>query len=197
MTGARNRRNGPLKQLATNGFELDVREREKAASREYLECPKRKEPRKAGLCSSPEIQEALLLGVPVGVNGSEVLPLFRKIFEGKNGGYRANRDASAAIDTFDGIDIEHRFALMIGFVLARVDAVHRTNVNARRVLGVDARFGNHISHATSPLLRVKGRDRFRNAAGNSPNKIGRQPNSSMYLFYAGATGFSTGQKRLE
>src|SRR5260370_38235991 len=93
----------------------------------------------------------LFLVVPVGIHGSKLLPLFGKIFEGKDSSHGTNRDASAAIDAFDGIDVQHRFALIGRFVFARVDAVHGADVNTGSVLGVDARFGNHVSHTQSPL----------------------------------------------
>jgi len=43
---------------------------------------------------------------------------------------------------------------MFGFVLARVDAVHRAHVHTGGVLGADARFGDYISHSASPLFRA-------------------------------------------
>jgi hypothetical protein len=36
-----------------------------------------------------------------------------------------------------------------------VNAVHGADVNTGSVLGVDARFGNHVSHTKSPLAGRK------------------------------------------
>src|SRR5437879_4785949 len=153
-----------LLRTPTNGIGLDVINRQKAASENLPGAgggSKKKEPRKSGAPQRDKFRcpasVRLLLFVPVGVHGGELLPLLRKIFKSENRSHRANRDASAAIDAFHRIDVEHRFGLVGRLVLARVDAVHRTDINTRGVFGVDARFGNHISHANSPSLRVAGR----------------------------------------
>ena len=91
----------------------------------------------------------LFLVVPVRVHGRELLPLFGKIFEGKDSSHGTNRDASAAIDAFDGIDVQHRFALEFLSVLFRVDTVHRAGVHTRSVLGANAWFRNYVSHLIS------------------------------------------------
>ena len=79
----------------------------------------------------------------------------------KNGGYRANRDASAAVDAFHRVDIKLRDAFEAGLILARVNTVHRANVHARGILGAGARFGDYISHSKSPLKRNTGEQRGR------------------------------------
>src|SRR6516165_340513 len=89
----------------------------------------------------------LLFVVPVGVHRGELLPLFGEIFESEDGGDGTDRDAGAAVDTLDRIDVQHGFGRIGRFVFARVDAVHRANINTGGVLGVDARFGNYISHS--------------------------------------------------
>src|SRR5262249_46629006 len=54
---------------------------------------------------------------------------------------------------FLGMDVEHRRCFELRFVLFRVDAIHRTCVNASRVLGADAGFTNDICHRIeSPCL---------------------------------------------
>src|ERR1700730_2180961 len=94
----------------------------------------------------------LLFGVPVGVDRSVALPLFGKVFECKNGRHGADGHASATIDAFRRIDVQLLFSLMLGFILARVNAVHRADVHAGAVFGPDARLGNHVSHSRSPLF---------------------------------------------
>src|SRR6266481_2798084 len=93
----------------------------------------------------------LLLGVPIGVDGGEALPLFRQVFQGKNGGYRANRNAGATIDAFRRVDIQLLFAVELRLILARVDAVDRADIHARGVFCANARLCDHVSHSTSPL----------------------------------------------
>src|SRR5581483_11705045 len=85
------------------------------------------------------------LGVLFGV----FLPLFREVVEGEDGRDGANGNAGAAIDTFDGVDVEHLLVGVGGFFFLGVDAVDRASVNARRVLGTDARFRDYIGHISS------------------------------------------------
>src|ERR1035441_8000220 len=50
------------------------------------------------------------------------------------------------------IDVQHLFGRELVAVLLGMDAVHRTGVDAGRILGADTRFRDHISHKTvSPL----------------------------------------------
>src|SRR6266852_8622606 len=93
-----------------------------------------------------------LFCVPIGVDWGEAIPLFRKIFERENSGDRANGYASAAIDAFGRVDVQLRLSLERRFVLARMDAVHRTDIHTRGVFCADARLGNHVSHSGSPLF---------------------------------------------
>src|SRR5207249_597745 len=69
-----------------------------------------------------------------------VLPLFRDVVLWKDGRHRTGGLTSTTIDAFFRMDIKHRRCLEIGFVLLGVDAVHRAGVDARRILGADARF---------------------------------------------------------
>jgi len=92
----------------------------------------------------------LLLVVPIGVHGGKLLPFFREILEGKDSGNGANRDASATVNAFHGIDVQHGFGLISRLVFARMDAIDRANINTGGILCVDARFGNYVSHSRSP-----------------------------------------------
>src|SRR5687768_4284628 len=84
--------------------------------------------------------------IPVGIDLRVVGPLLRNEVLRKNRLDGTSRLAGSAIDANLRIDIEHRLFLEIGLILPGMDAVHRTNIHARGVLRVDARFGNHISH---------------------------------------------------
>src|SRR5271170_3285792 len=88
----------------------------------------------------------LFWGEVVGVDGGVAGPLFRQVFEGEDGGYRADGDAGAAVDAFDGIDVELLFGVVAGLVFARVDAVHRADVDAGGIFCADARLGDYVSH---------------------------------------------------
>src|SRR5260370_8018842 len=93
--------------------------------------------RQAGAClpkpqkpfAPKQIRLLSLFCVPIGVNGRETIPLFRQILEGKNGGHRADRDASSTIDTFGGMDIQLCLTLEIPFILARMNAVPRADIH--------------------------------------------------------------------
>src|SRR4029077_5483074 len=112
-------------------------------------------PERAGLHPKKSLEagrvELRFLRIPIGVDRRVALPLFRQVLEGENRGYWTDGDAGAAIDAFDGINIELLLCLMLGFVLARVDAVDRADVHAGRVFRADARLSNHVSHSRSPL----------------------------------------------
>jgi hypothetical protein len=87
----------------------------------------------------------------IGVDLCEVRPLLRQIVQRENRRYGAHGDAGAAIDAFDGIDVNHVDTREIGFVLFGVDAIHRTSVDAGRILGSDTGFRNYISHSRKHL----------------------------------------------
>src|SRR5258706_16052043 len=75
-----------------------------------------------------------------------VLPLFRNIVFRENRGYRAGRFASAAVDAFGGMNVEHRRSFEFGFILLREDAVHWTGVDTSRVLRIHAWFADDVGH---------------------------------------------------
>jgi hypothetical protein len=103
----------------------------------------------------PQIGIYLLNSEEIGVYRSVALPLLGQVLESENGSNRADRDACAAIDTLYRINIKLRHAFEAGFVLARVDAIHRANVHARGILGAGARFGDYISHSKSPFYKQR------------------------------------------
>jgi hypothetical protein len=86
------------------------------------------------------------LGIPIGVDGRETIPLFRQILERKDGGHWTDRDARSAIDAFRGMDIQLCFALELCLILARMDTVHRAHIHTSGVFCADARLGDDISH---------------------------------------------------
>src|SRR6185369_6672534 len=75
------------------------------------------------------------------------VPLFRCLVEREDGLNRASRHTGAAVDAFVRVNIQHFRRLKRLFVLARMDAVDWADVNARRILGTDARFTNDVRHA--------------------------------------------------
>src|SRR5262245_47455771 len=62
-------------------------------------------------------------------------------------GHRARGDAGAAVDALFRMDVEHREFGVLRFVLARVDAIHRADVHAGRVLGLDTGVSDDEGHA--------------------------------------------------
>src|SRR5439155_24836484 len=97
-------------------------------------------------CWSLSEQATSPVCVPIGVDGSEAVPLFREVFQRENSGHGANRYASATIDAFGRVDIKLSLRLESRLILARMDAVHRADIHARGVFCADARLGNHVSH---------------------------------------------------
>jgi hypothetical protein len=78
----------------------------------------------------------------------EIRPLLRGFVESENRFHRARRHAGSAIDALIGVDIEHAGLSEPGFVLARVDAIDRTDIDASGILGPNARFTDDIRHET-------------------------------------------------
>ena len=76
----------------------------------------------------------------------KVRPLLRQIIRRKNRRHRTRRHARPAIDALHRIDEQLIGFAVPGFILLGVDAIDRTRVNTRCVLGADTRFRNHISH---------------------------------------------------
>jgi hypothetical protein len=90
--------------------------------------------------------------VIVGINGSEVLPLLGEIVFSEDRLDRASRLARAAVDALVGMDVQQFRALECLLVLARVNAVYRTNVHASRVLRPYAGFSDNVRHLNVSLL---------------------------------------------
>jgi len=82
----------------------------------------------------------------IGVDLGEVGPLLGEVVEREDGRDRAHRNAGAAIDAFDRVDIDHFDAGEVGFVLLGVDAIHGTGVDAGSVFRSDTGFRNYICH---------------------------------------------------
>ena len=87
-----------------------------------------------------------VLRVELGV----VRPLLRELVLGEARVDGTGLDAGVAVDALLWIDVEHLDLVVVGLVGRRVDAVHRTDLDARVVLGPDARFSDHIGHSASP-----------------------------------------------
>src|SRR5436309_5450427 len=62
--------------------------------------------------------------------------------------HMAGRHTGSAIDALIGVNVEHLGRRKPGFVLARVDAIDRTDIDTSRILGPNARFTNDIGHET-------------------------------------------------
>jgi hypothetical protein len=92
-----------------------------------------------------------VLRVPLGV----LFPLLRQVVEGEDGRDGANGHASATVDAFYGIDIQHLLGRVLVRVLLGVNAIHRAGVHAGGVFGSDAGFGNDVGHKLSGLLRCR------------------------------------------
>ena len=61
------------------------------------------------LRSAPSVPwELQLFLVVLRVDFCKALPLFRQVIQGEDGGNGADRDARAAVNALDGIDVEHR-----------------------------------------------------------------------------------------
>ena len=67
--------------------------------------------------------------------GDEICPLVWHIGHGENCTGWANHEARAAIDALVGVDEE--------LIIALVDAIHWTDLDARAVFSADAGLGNH------------------------------------------------------
>jgi hypothetical protein len=83
----------------------------------------------------------------------EIGPFFRQVVERKNSGNRTYRHASAAVDAFHRVDIEHLLALEFLLIFLRVNAIYRAGVDAGSVLRSNAWFGNYVSHLKSDLYQ--------------------------------------------
>ena len=84
-----------------------------------------------------------------------LFPFVRKIVESEDGGNRANRYASAAVNAFNRINIEHVRAFKLGFILLGMYAVNGAGVHAGGIFGSNAGLCNYICHK-GLNLRVNG-----------------------------------------
>src|SRR4029453_16880918 len=91
--------------------------------------------------------ETPLLLIILRILRREVLPFVGHLVEGENRFHGARRHARAAIDALIRVDEELFGRLECRLVLPRMDAVHRANVDARRVLDADAGFRDHVGHS--------------------------------------------------
>src|SRR4029079_2472844 len=64
--------------------------------------------------------------------------------------------ARAAVDALVRVDVELICALESGLVFARVDTVDWANVDAGRVLNVDAWLGDHVRHSFASSSKISG-----------------------------------------
>src|SRR5579863_4895424 len=88
------------------------------------------------------------------VFGCEFVPLLRQIVEREDSRYRAHRHACATVDALHRIDVEQWLGRVLGVILFGMNAIHRTRIYTRCILGVDARLCNHIGHKGVSLLRI-------------------------------------------
>jgi hypothetical protein len=94
---------------------------------------------------APEVRSVLFL---------EADPLVRQIVAGVDSRNRAYGDACAAVDALDWIDEELIDFVRAGLVGLGVDAVYRTGIHTRPVLGADAGFCDYIRHVSNLLEAV-------------------------------------------
>src|SRR5689334_13217889 len=76
----------------------------------------------------------------------EVRPLLRKIVKREASGDRANRNAGAAIDALDGVDVQELFRRVVRLVFLWMNAVDRASVDAGGIFGADAGFSDYVCH---------------------------------------------------
>jgi hypothetical protein len=89
-----------------------------------------------------DVRPAKILGIPLG----EVFPLFGQIIQRKDRRDRTHWYASAAVDAFDWVNVQHFFLCERSCILLGMNAIYRAGINAGGVFGPDAGFGNNESH---------------------------------------------------
>jgi|ERR1700686_3866273 len=94
---------------------------------------------------SPEV-----FRIPLGI----FLPLFRQVVQREDGRDWTHGNASATVDAFHGINVEHLFRPELVGVFLGMNAIHRTGVDTGGVFGSNAGFGNYVGHKILLLLRV-------------------------------------------
>ena len=70
----------------------------------------------------------------------------------KNRGDRASWLAGSTINTLIRIDVEYLSRLERFFILCRMDAVNRANIDTGCILGANTRLSDHIGHRCTYLL---------------------------------------------
>src|SRR5215471_6080497 len=76
-------------------------------------------------------------------------PSLRRLVEREDRFHRTGRHAGAAVDALVGMDVEHVGRGERRLVLARMDAVHRTDIHTRGILRPDTGLADDIRHGTN------------------------------------------------
>ena len=85
-----------------------------------------------------------------------LLPLLGQVVHRENGRYRADRNASTAVNALHRIDIELRdliepgAGVLIAGVLLRMDAIYLASVDTGGVFYSNTGLSNDVSHTTPP-----------------------------------------------
>ena len=104
--------------------------------------------RKPSQSLRPEAQSLLRLFLKIlRVLRDEGLPLVGRFVERKDCFNGTRRHAGAAVDALVGVNEQHFGRGELRLVLARVNTVHRADVDARSIFRADAGFGNDVGHA--------------------------------------------------
>ena len=82
----------------------------------------------------------------------ELLPLVRQFIKGEDRRHRANRNARAAVDALDWINVELRGFRKCGFIFFRMDAVNRARIHTRGIFRPNAGLCNNVCHSL-PFVR--------------------------------------------
>jgi hypothetical protein len=72
-----------------------------------------------------------------------------------------------------------------------MDAIDGANINTSGVLGIDARFGNYVSHSKSPYSQRTGSEKP-HPNGSVKDSTALPDRKYLQLFYVGGGRFSTG-----
>src|SRR3954453_12139631 len=104
--------------------------------------PTKRTPRPGPATSLRGLLALEVLGVDVDV----LLPLVRHLVLREAGVDRARLDAGVTVDALLGVDVELLDVVVVRLVRRRVDAVDRAHLDARVVLGADARLGDDVGH---------------------------------------------------
>jgi hypothetical protein len=76
----------------------------------------------------------------------EICPFIRQVVGGKDGRHRTDGHACTAVNALDWIDIQHFFPFEVRFIFFRMNAIHGAGIDARTILGSNARFCDYVSH---------------------------------------------------